>query len=230
MKKNLPKLLITGSEGLIGRKLVKHFQNKFEVLRLDLALGHDLTDELFVAKWFSKNRGLYGIIICHAYNPVPIKNSKSIKPDNVKLDEIRRYLDVNTVSAFDVCRNFIKNNKGGVIINVSSIYGAVSPRHDIYKNFVKPIGYSMSKAALVIMSKYLATYYAPHFRINTVVLGGIADKKQDSFFVSGYNKNTPIKRLMGVDEAVSIFDFLLDKRSTYTVGAEFYIDGGWTAW
>ncbi len=232
MKKNLPKLVITGSKGLIGLRLVAHFRKKFQVLELDLALGHDLTDELFVADWFKKNRDLYGIIVCHASvrSSIPIKNSKVIKPTDVSLDEIRRYLDVNTISAFDVCRNFIKNNKSGVIINVSSIYGKVSPRHDIYKNFVKPIGYSMSKAAVFIMTKYLATYYAPYFRINTVVLGGVADKKQETTFISKYSKQSPMKRLMNLDELTSVFEFLLDPKSSYVTGAEFYVDGGWTAW
>lgn len=230
MKKKLPKLVITGSEGLIGCKLAQHLKDRFKILKLDLALGHDLTDESFVADWFKKNRNLYGIIICHAYNPVPIKNSRIIKPVDVSLKEIRRYLDINTVSAFDVCRNFIKNNRGGVIINISSIYGKFSPHHDIYQNFVKPIGYSMSKAAVVIMTKYLATYYAPDFRINTVVLGGVADKKQDPAFVSKYSKHVPMKRLMDLKEVVSVFDFLLDEKSTYVTGAEFCVDGGWTAW
>ncbi len=230
MPKKLPKLVITGSEGLIGRKLVRHFKNRFEILKLDLALGHDLTDTDFVARWFQRNRRLNGIIVCHAYNPAPLKRSKKVEPVDIPIGEIDDYLKTNASSAFDVCRNFIKNNRGGVIINVSSIYGKVSPRHDIYRNFVKPIGYSMSKAAVVIMTKYLATYYAPDFRINTVILGGVADKKQDPTFVSKYGGHVPMNRLMELGEAVSIFDFLLDKKSTYVTGAEFCVDGGWTAW
>lgn len=227
-----PKLVITGSKGLIGQHLVAHFRKRFQVLELDLALGHDLTDERFVADWFERNRGLYGVIVGHASvrSSVPTKNSKPIKPIDFSLDEIRHDLDVNAVSAFDVCRNFIKNNKSGVIINISSIYGVVSPRHEIYKNFVKPIGYSMSKAAVLVMTKYLATYYAPYFRINVVVLGGVADKKQEATFISKYGKQSPMKRLMNLAELTPVFDFLLDRKSSYVTGSEFHVDGGWTAW
>lgn len=230
MPKKLPKLVITGSEGMIGRKLVGHFKDRFQILKLDLALGHDLSDDSFVARWFKENQGLYGMIVCHAHNPVPVKKSKKIEPVDVPIGEVWDYLKVNAASAFGVCRYFIKNNKGGTIINVSSIYGKVSPRHDIYKNFVKPIGYSMSKAAVVIMTKYLATYYAPNFRINVVVLGGVGDKKQDPNFVIEYAKHTPMRRLLNPDEVTSAFDFLLDPKSSQVTGAEITIDGGWTAW
>lgn len=80
------------------------------------------------------------------------------------------------------------------------------------------------------MSKYLATYYAPNFRINTVVLGGIYDPKMKNDFVSNYSRNVPMKRMMYLDEIIPIFEFLLNKKSSYVTGAEFHIDGGWTAW
>ncbi|MBI2100035.1 MAG: SDR family oxidoreductase [Candidatus Vogelbacteria bacterium] len=228
----LPKkrLVITGSEGLIGTKLVEYFSPHYEVLRLDLQLGHDFTDEPFVAQWFKENRNLYGIIICHAHNPIAAANTSKIEPIDMPLEELRDFLEVNTVSAFNVCRHFIKNNKTGVIINISSLYGSVSPKHMLYTDFTKPIGYSISKAGVVIMSKYLATYYAPDIRINTVVLGGVAGRVYDQGFVDKYSAHTPMKRLMNLDEVPPVFEFLLNEKSSYVTGAEFYVDGGWTAW
>ena len=107
------RLVITGSKGLIGTKLTQHFKGEYEILSLDLELGHDLSDEVFVNKWFSKNKNLYGIIVCHAYNPLPIENTKKVEPIDVPLSEIRDYMEINVVSAFNVCKQFIKNNKGG---------------------------------------------------------------------------------------------------------------------
>jgi len=227
----MKRLVITGSEGLIGKKLAAHFEKEYEVLRLDRTLGHDLTDEKFVAEWFAKNTGLYGIIICHAYNPVPLKGTtKRIEPTEVPLSEIRDYFEVNSVSAFDICRHFIKNNKSGSIINITSLYGRLSPKHHIYKDFVKHIGYSMSKAALSAMTRYLATYYAPDIRVNAVLFGGVADPNQDADFVSNYSSHTPMKRMLRSDEILSVFEFLLDERSSYVTGTEIVVDGGWTAW
>jgi NAD(P)-dependent dehydrogenase (short-subunit alcohol dehydrogenase family) len=224
------KLVITGSEGLIGKKLVAHFKDQYEVIPLDKTLGHDLGDEKFVAEWFSNNTDLYGMIVCHAYNPVPGKDTKKVEPIDLPLSELRDYLEINIVIAFDVCRNFIKHNKNGILINVSSIYGEVSPKHLIYKDFTKHIGYPISKAGLAMMSKYLATYYAPNIRVNTVMFGGIEDSKQDEHFVKEYSLHTPMKRLMKPEETFSVFEFLLDPKNTYTTGADFLVDGGWTAW
>ncbi len=223
------RLVITGSEGLIGRRLVSHFSKEYEILKLDLSLGHNLADPEFVENWFKQNKNLYGMIVCHAYNPVPAKNTKKVEPIDVPLKEMRDYMDVNVISAFDVCRNFIRHNKG-VIVNISSLYGSVAPKHHIYKNFAKHIAYGMSKAAVVNMSKYLATYYAPDVRVNTVVFGGVADPKQDPYFIKMYSANTPLKRLLHIDETISVFEFLLHEKSSYVTGTEVYVDGGWTTW
>ena len=225
----MKKLVITGGEGLIGTQLKNYFKDKFEVISLDISLGHDLTDELFVEKFFSNNKDLYGIILLHAYNPLPLKETKKIEPIDFELSELRDYMNVNVISAFDVCRNFIKNNKKGKIINVSSLYGEVAPKHHIYNNFTKHIGYSLSKSSIIMMTKYLATYY-PKFNINTVILGGVYQKEFDSNFVKNYSQNTPKNRMMDVSEVTSCFEFLLKENSSYITGTEIKVDGGWTAW
>jgi NAD(P)-dependent dehydrogenase (short-subunit alcohol dehydrogenase family) len=226
----MKKLLITGSEGLIGSKLKEYFSDKFNVHSLDISLGHDLTDEKFVKEYFENTANtFFGIIILHAYNPVPVKNSNKVEPIDVPLSEIKDYFNVNVISAFDVCRNFIKNNTSGKIINVSSLYGEVAPKHHIYNNFTKHIGYGLSKSSIVMMTKYLATYY-PDYNINTVILGGVYQEGLDDKFLSGYNSNTPKKRMMNIDEVTSCFEFLLNENSSYVTGTEIKVDGGWTAW
>tara|TARA_S200000501_G_scaffold377271_1_gene434966 strand:+ start:1636 stop:2313 length:678 start_codon:yes stop_codon:yes gene_type:complete len=225
----MKKIVITGSEGLLGKKLKEYFFDKYEIISLDISLGHDLTDSVFVNKFFKKNNNLYGLIVLHAYNPKPVKNSSKVEPVNFQLKELRDYMEVNVISAYDVTVNFIKNNSSGKIINVSSLYGEVSPKHKIYNNFTKHIGYSLSKGSIIIMTKYLATYY-PNYNINTVILGGIYQKEFDADFITSYNLNTPINRMMNPDEAVSCFEFLLDEKSSYVTGTEIKVDGGWTAW
>ena len=49
------KIIITGSEGLLGSEISHYLEQKNHVLKLDLSLGHDLTDEIFVKKWFKEN-------------------------------------------------------------------------------------------------------------------------------------------------------------------------------
>ena len=50
------KIVVTGSEGLLGSEISQYLQLRNEVIKLDLRLGHDLNDEIFVRKWFSENK------------------------------------------------------------------------------------------------------------------------------------------------------------------------------
>ena len=230
MYSNKRKIVITGASGLIGNKIIESLGQEYDILPLDKTLGHDLTNEDFVKTWFADNKDLSGMIVCHAFNPLPLEETKKIEPIDQSLEELRDFYEVNVVSAFNVCRHYIKNNAGGSVINVSSLYGLNSPKHNIYNNFTKPIGYSLTKSSIILMTKYLSTYYAPKYRFNTVVLGGVYDKRFDKSFVIGYNSNVPFGRMMNIEETPGIFKFLLSKDSSYATGAVFTIDGGWTAW
>ena len=64
------KIIITGSEGLIGKQLVKHLEKNHSILKLDLKLGHDLTDEKFVKRWFKGNKADC-LVNCFALLSVP---------------------------------------------------------------------------------------------------------------------------------------------------------------
>jgi NAD(P)-dependent dehydrogenase (short-subunit alcohol dehydrogenase family) len=222
------KIVITGSEGLIGKQLAKDLSSKYKIIKLDLKLGHDLNDEKFISNFFLKNK-FYGLIICHGLNPQ--NNSKNNNnPITLNTSSIREYMETNLLSPFNMCRYFIKNNKKGKIITISSLYGVVSPMHFLYKNSYKHIGYCLSKSSIVMMTKYLATLYAKNFNINSVVLGGVSNKKINKTFIKNYCKFNPKKRMMFTKETSGIFEYLLNKKSSYANGGIFTIDGGWTSW
>ena len=223
------KIVITGSEGLVGKRLVKDLSSKYEIIKLDLKFGHDLTDEKFISNFFKKEKPIYGLIICHGLNPQ--KNTKFVNnPLTLNTNSINYYLETNLISPFNLCRHFIKNNKKGKIITISSLYGMVSPKHFLYENSFKHIGYCLSKSSIIMMTKYLATLYAKNFNINTVILGGVINKNINKKFVKSYSTASPKKRMMTIKETTGIFDFLLSEKSSYATGGVFTIDGGWTSW
>jgi NAD(P)-dependent dehydrogenase (short-subunit alcohol dehydrogenase family) len=222
------KVVITGSEGLIGNELSKYLSKDFEILKLDLELGHDLTDESFVKEWFKKNNADC-LVNCFAMNDHVEKNQKRGTLFDITLESFSKILQVNLVSLFSVCREFARNNESGSIINFSASTGIVSARPDLYDGAHKHTAYSVSKAGVINLTKFLATHLAPNFRVNCVAPGGV-EHNQDEEFKKKYSKLTPLGRMMKKDELNGIIEFLCSNKSSYVTGSMIVLDGGWTTW
>ena len=88
---------------------------------------------------------------------------------NISLQSFSDFLDTNLTSLFSVCREFARNNKHGSIINFSATTGIVSARPDLYNGAHKHIAYSISKAGVINLTKFLATHLAPNIRVNCII-------------------------------------------------------------
>ncbi len=143
--------------------------------------------------------------------------------------------DVNLKGTFLTCREFskiINPKKGGVIVNISSTYGNVSPNKNIYKNtnLNSPIAYASSKSAILNLTRYLAVYLADkNIRVNTLSPGGVYNN-QEKEFIKNYEKLTPIGRMAYPEDYQGSIIFLLSNASSYMTGSNLIVDGGWTSW
>jgi NAD(P)-dependent dehydrogenase (short-subunit alcohol dehydrogenase family) len=125
----------------------------------------------------------------------------------------------------------------GSVVNIGSIYGSVSPDQRIYEYrreggeaFYKPVTYSVSKSALINLTRYLATYWAERqVRVNTLTLAGVR-AGQHAAFVQSYVAKVPLGRMAEPDEYDGALVFLMSDASRYMTGSNLVIDGGFTAW
>ncbi len=226
MKKNI---LLTGSEGLIGSFLKEKLKDRYNVICYDIKLKKKSNHELIFDEIFSKK--IYAIVFCHGKNTTPLIKNKRVKK-KILLDEnkIKEFLETNLYLNIKIINKYLKTNSFGRVINFSSIYSLRSPKHFIYKNFSKEIGYSISKAAANMLMKYMGTKFAKKFLFNSIILGGVHSKDLSNFFLKNYNNNNPTGRMMKLKEVLPIVNFLLDENNTYTNAQEIVVDGGWLSW
>jgi len=147
-------------------------------------------------------------------------------------------LDVNLTGMFLVSQAVapvMLTQKGGVIINICSMYGLVGPDQRLYQREgqpprFKPAYYSVTKAGVLGFTKYLATYYAgKHIRVNALTPGGVFNG-HDEAFLQEYAARAVLGRMAERHEMNGALLFLASEASSYMTGANLVVDGGWTAW
>ena len=222
------KIVVTGSEGLLGTEISHYLEQKHDVLKLDLTLGHDLTHESFVKTWFQEHKADC-LVNCFALNDHVEEGKKRGTFYDITLESFSNFLEINLTTLFSVCREFARNNEKGSIVNFSATTGIVSARPDLYDGGHKHPGYSVSKAGVINLTKFLATHLAPNIRVNSISPGGV-EYDQDSSFIEKYSSLTPMKRMMKKNELNKLVDFLCSDGSSYITGSTIIVDGGWTTW
>lgn len=158
--------------------------------------------------------------------------------EDYPLDSWRQAIDVNLTGMFLACqaaaRQMVRQNSGA-IINICSTYGLVGPDQRLYERpegprQYKPVYYTVSKAGVLGLTRYLATYYAGKpIRVNALTPGGVYNQ-HDETFLKGYAARTVMGRMAAPDEMNGAIVFLASEASSYMTGANLIVDGGWTAW
>ena len=151
-------------------------------------------------------------------------------------EEFMRVMQVNVGGLFLCCQEAARQMKGqktgGRIINISSIYGMVSCDPRIYTDCdrVSSEVYASSKAAVIMLTRYLAIHLAPHkIRVNAISPGGVYNH-QGPDFVKNYSRRTPMDRMANEEEMNGALLYLASKASSYVTGHNLVVDGGLTAW
>jgi NAD(P)-dependent dehydrogenase (short-subunit alcohol dehydrogenase family) len=124
----------------------------------------------------------------------------------------------------------------GVILNIASDLSVIAPDQRLYRKDgldeaaqpVKPVTYSVVKAGLVGLTRYLAGYWAEQgVRVNALSPGGVFNGQPEDF-VTRLSQLIPMGRMAGVTEYRSAVQFLCSPASAYMTGQNILIDGGRT--
>lgn len=227
------KIIITGSEGLIGKQTCLFFEREgYEVIRCDISLGHDLSNENFVKKFFTDNKAKYLLNLFALNDHAEVNKLQTNNIFDISLNSFKKYTEINLVALFSVCRQFALNNKDGSIVNVSSLYSKISPDPEIYKTADDPrnqkhIAYGVTKAGVEQMTRHLSAHLAPNIRVNCVAPGGIISDNQSEEFKKAFSNKVLLKRQQEISELFGIFKYLCSEQSSYSTGSVFRINGGY---
>jgi len=135
-------------------------------------------------------------------------------------------------------KEMAKDCLGGVILNIASDLSVFSPDQRLYRKQglsedmqpVKPVTYSVIKAGLIGLTRYLATYWATEgVRCNALSPGGVFNGQNDNF-VKHLSSLIPMGRMASRDEYRSAVQFLCSDASRYMNGQNIVIDGGRSVW
>ena len=181
-----------------------------------------------IAALMDKVVGVYGgldiLINNAATNPVygPIQQT-----DERAFDKI---IDVNLKGPHELCKRaypVLKDRGGGSIMHISSI-GGLTPE--------KGIGmYSVSKAALISLTKVMAQDWGPdNIRVNAICPGLIKTKFSEALWSDEVNlkrflHRIPLGRLGRADDIAGLAVYLASDASTYCTGGVYMVDGGYAA-
>ena len=161
--------------------------------------------------------------------------------EEYSLEEWRKIMAVNLDGMFLVAqavgKQMVSQGTGGSIIQTASIYGVMAPDQRIYEDSFyldrqinTPAVYTSSKAAIVGLTKYLASYWAEkNIRVNTLTSGGI-ESGQNEEFKKRYSDRVPMGRMANSDEMVGALLYLASDASSYVTGQNIIVDGGLNCW
>ncbi len=200
----------------------------------------------------SVEAALHSILSTHGRVDVLINNAarnpkmengsiSSTRFENLRLDYWLSDIEVGLTGAFLCSQVFgfhMAEQRSGVILNIASDLGVIAPDQRIYRKPglpdleqpVKPVTYSVVKGGLLMLTKYLATYWAEqNVRVNSLCPGGVfAGQPED--FVQRLTNLIPMGRMASEHEYKAAVVFLCSDASSYMTGGNLIIDGGRTCW
>jgi NAD(P)-dependent dehydrogenase (short-subunit alcohol dehydrogenase family) len=250
-------IVVTGAAGLLGNTFSKAIlknggkcimvdvsEKAINTLRSEissieaeenyLTLVADTTNPQNISGIIETAKSTFGRIDALVNNAYPRNKTYGHKLENVSMDSFNENISLQLGGYFECMKQFsvfFKNQGHGNIVSMSSIYGIMAPRFEIYDGteMTMPVEYAAIKAALINLTKYFAKYYkGSNIRFNCLCPGGNRRDDHKTEFVSKYNQYGMSKGLLDKDDLTGTLLFLLSENSKMINGQNIVVDDGWS--
>jgi NAD(P)-dependent dehydrogenase (short-subunit alcohol dehydrogenase family) len=244
-------VVVTGAAGNLGRSFVRSIaenggiaivtdvsteaaqQVAEEIDAVQSGRAHswtlDITRQDSVAAVIRSVREKFGRIDAVVNNAYPRNPNYGLKVEDVSYQDFCENTNAHLGGYFLVMQQFalyFREAGGGNIVNMSSIYGVMAPRFEIYADtpMTMPVEYAAIKSAVVHLTRYFAQYFKyDGIRVNCISPGGIlADQPQE--FLKKYDEHCGSKGMLDPQDVCGCLLFLLSDASKYINGQNFLVD------
>lgn len=249
-------VVITGGAGLIGQEFVKAVveqngvaiiadinktvgQKTLVKLRKELCSAKidfvelDITSKVSIQHMIEEIYERYGRIDALVNNAYPRNKNYGRQFFDVEYKDFCENIKSNLGGYFltsQVCATYFRKQGYGNIINISSIYGVIPPKFEVYDNtqMTMPVEYAAIKSAVIHLTKYMAKYLkGMNIRVNTLSPGGILDQQPEPF-LDAYRKQCLNKGMLDKADMRGTLIYLLSDLSAYVNGQNIIVDDGFS--
>jgi len=249
-------VVITGGAGLIGKEFVKAVVKNDGIAiiadineEIGLKVKEDLSKELnsadinFVKLDITSKASLnqciqyldnkYQRIDALVNNAYPRNKNYGKHFFDVEYGDFVENTGLNLGGYFTASQQFalyFQKQGYGNIVNISSIYGVVAPKFEVYENtsMTMPVEYAAFKSGIIHLTKYMAKYFkGMGIRVNAISPGGILDA-QHELFLKAYNAQCSSVGMLDKSDINGSLLYLLSDLSKYVNGQNIVIDDGFS--
>lgn len=193
----------------------------------------DICDKQSIARLIADLIDRFGRVDAVINNAYPRNSNYGRRLEDVTYEDFCENTNYHLGGYFLVAQQFCKVFKAqgyGNLINMSSIYGSMAPRFEVYDGtpMTMPVEYAAIKSAVVHLTRYFAQYFkGTGIRVNCLSPGGIL-ANQPADFLAAYNAHCASKGMLAADDVVGALLFLLSDESRYMTGQNLFVDDGFS--